>query len=677
MTTELRQDVSQDSAAGGGHPLDPLSAAEIAAVTALVRAHPAVTGASTFRAVALAEPAKNAVSEFENGGDRPERAALAIVYNRDDRMIREFTVSLSSQSVVSVRERPGMQPSLAFPEFVAAQAAIKAHPGWQEAMRKRGVTDLEHVQVHPWPPGIVDERAGVAGHRIGNGMTFIGLDADDNVFARPIEGLVVPVDLDTATVLRVDDTGVVAPPPTSGNYTPERFTAADNTPSLPAVRDGVRAIEVIQPQGPSFELDGYALRWQNWSLRVGFTPREGIVLHQVRYTDQGRERSILARASLSEMWVPYGDPAPLHRIKAVFDEGEAGLGAMTNSLRLGCDCLGEIRYLGGVLADYDGNPVTIGNAICIHEEDTGVVWKHTRQTGTSPADAAAEVRRGRRLVISSFSTVGNYDYGFFWYLHTDGSIAYEVKLTGIISTGGMAPGEVPAFGTAVAPGVYGPNHQHVFSVRLDMAIDGDHNSVFEVDSVPVPTGPDNPFGNAWQARETVLEDESAAQRVANPATARTWTIVNERSVNSLGRPVGYQLMPGPATLPLLSPDSPAMRRAGFATRHLWVTPYRPGELYAAGEYPYQSGPDDGLPAYVRGNQSVRDTDIVVWHTLVSHHVVRPEDWPVMPVTTVGMHLRPTGFFDANPALDLPRPHHAGHCEDDSCCSGKADASDGD
>ena len=662
MTTEVRPDAARERAPQGGHPLDPLSAEEITAATTIIRAHSTFTEGSSFRSVSLAEPPKEATATFEAGGEAPERRVFAIVYDAGARLIREYTVSLAAAAVAAVHDRPGARPPLAFPEFLHAQAAIKADPQWQEAMRRRGMTDLEHVQVHPWPPGIAEPEDDFAGHRVGKGMTFIGLDPDDNVFARPVEGLVVTVDLDTATVLRVDDTEAVATPPTAGNYSPEQFTAADNTPSLTGVRDGVRPIEVTQPDGPSFDLDGHSLRWQNWSLQIGFTPREGIVLHRVRYSDRGRDRSVLSRGSLSEMWVPYGDPAPLHRVKAVFDEGEAGLGRTANSLRLGCDCLGEIRYLDGVLADHEGKPVRVENAICIHEEDTGVVWKHTRHTGPNPGDFVAEVRRGRRLVISSFSTVGNYDYGFFWYLHSDGSIGYEVKLTGIISAGGYSPDAMPRFGTPVAPGVYGPNHQHVFCVRLDMAVDGDRNTVYEVDSVALPPGPGNPAGNAWEAISTPLEDETGAQRVANAAAARTWTIVNENSRNALGGPVGYQLMPGPATLPLLSPDGPAMLRAGFATRHLWVTRYREGELYAAGDYPYQSQPGDGLPAYASGNEQVRDADIVVWHTLVSHHVVRPEDWPVMPVTTVGLQLRPSGFFDTNPALDLPRPEHAGHCE---------------
>jgi primary-amine oxidase len=509
--------------------------------------------------------------------------------------------------------------------------------------------------VQPWPPGYTDE-PDASGPRVGKALAWVGLSETDNTFARPVENVIAMVDFDTLEVLAVEDHGDVPLPPRAGNYAPELASDPGNFPVLTGLRDDVRPIEITQPDGPSFGLYGHELRWQRWHLVVGFTAREGLVLHRVRYLDGGRERSVLHRASLSEMWVPYGDPAPVHRVKAVFDEGEAGLGMMANSLQLGCDCLGEIRYLDGVVSDEKGEPQRLGNAVCIHEEDTGVGWKHTLGPNQG---GSAEVRRGRRLVISTFATVGNYDYGFFWYLHTDGSIHYEVKLTGILSTGAVPDGTQPAHGTMVAPGLYGPNHQHFFNVRLDMAVDGTANSVLEVDSVPSPRGPANPAGNAWVAREFLLEREADGQRLADTVAGRHWLIINESVRNAHGRPVGYQLVPGPSTLPPMQPDALALRRAQFATRHLWVTAYDPAELYAAGDYPYQHPGGAGLPAYASANRPVRDTDIVVWHTFVAHHVVRPEDWPVMPVTTAGFQLRPFGFFDANPALDLPRP--AVHC----------------
>jgi primary-amine oxidase len=604
------------------HPLDPLTADEIEQAVRIAREG---FGEAVVVTAFLDEPSR---TELRTGGP-PQRRAVVVLY--DGSTVQEVLVAGDRRLVV--RPVPGVVPPIGRAELEAAADAVKADPRWIAALHARGVIDLEHVIVQPWPPG----QAEPPGRRLAKALTFVGTRPGDNIYARPVEGLLATVDLDTAEVLAVEDDGVVAIPPTAGDY-------YERTPE----RDDLKPLEIIQPEGPSFTLDGHALRWLNWSLHVGFTPREGIVLHQLAWDG----RPILHRASLSEMWVPYGDPALVHRIKQVFDEGEAGLGSLANPLQLGCDCLGEIRYLDAVHAEQDGTAVTIPNAICIHEEDTGVAWKHT-----DFYTDAVEVRRGRRLVISSFSTVGNYDYGFFWYLHTDGTIAFEVKLTGILSTG--ASENATDYGGFVAPGLVGPNHQHVFNVRLDVGVDGDENTVVEVDGAADPPGPGNPAGNAWRARETPLTDELGARRRTDSASGRTWLIANERVHNAFGRPVAFQLAPGPSPLPLSVPGSPARARAGFAEHHLWVTAFDPAQRHAAGEYPYAHA-GDGLPAYAAGNRPVRDADIVVWHTFAAHHVTRPEDWPVMPVTTAGFHLRPFGFFTANPALDLPRPVHRHH-----------------
>lgn len=625
------------------HPLDPLTAGETARVGEIVRAHPVLTDRTHFSSIELAEPGKPALKEYALGGAAPAREARVVLYDREHRLVSEVLVSLTDEAVVRTSERRGQRPSLQGADFHAVLPAIKEDPGWLAAMRRRGLTDPALIEVHPWPPGYNDARDDHQHRRVAKALTFVRPAKDDNPFARPVEGVVVTADLDTGEVLRVEDVTRVPVGDDGGHHGLRQAT-----------RQGVRRLDITQPDGPSFTLDGHLLRWQNWSIRVGFNGREGLVLHQISYDDQGRSRSVIHRASLSEMWVPYGDPAPLHRNKAVFDEGEVGLGKLANSLVLGCDCLGEIRYLDGVCADGDGRPTVVENAICVHEEDTGIAWKHTTHDEEFEA-LATDVRRGRRLVISSFSTLANYDYGFFWYFHTDGSVEFEVKLTGIVSAGGVPAGEIPASGTVLGPGLYGPHHQHAFNVRLDMAVDGDLNTVVESDCRPAPLGPDNPVGNAWTVHHTPLQRELEAQRVADDTVARTWTVQNEGVRNAHGAPVGYQLVPRSAVLPLLHPDSPALGRAQFATKHLWVTPYREGELFAAGTYPFQSGPGEGLPRYTAGNENVRDTDIVVWHTFLAHHVVRPEDWPVMPVTTASMHLRPVGFFDRNPALDLPLP----------------------
>ena len=283
----------------------------------------------------------------------------------------------------------------------------------------------------------------------------------------------------------------------------------------------------------------------------------------------------------------------------------------------------------------------IPNAICMHEEDAGIGWKHM-----DFRTEASQVRRRRRLVISSVATVGNYEYGYFWYLYTDGTIEYEIKLTGVISTGAIAEGETPRHGTLVAPGLYGPHHQHFFCVRLDMAVDGAKNTVVEIDSVPSAPGPHNLHGNAWETRRTVLANEQEARRDIDTGRARYWKIESAERKSALGAPTSYALMPGSNVSPIYSPDAVYAKRAGFTEHQLWVTAYDPTQRFAAGDYPYQQQVSTGLPEFGKGERSLEGTDVVVWYTIGAHHVVRPEDWPVMPVSTWDSCCGPTGSSTA-------------------------------
>jgi primary-amine oxidase len=350
------------------------------------------------------------------------------------------------------------------------------------------------------------------------------------------------------------------------------------------------------------------------------------------------------------MVVPYGDPGEQYYRKNAFDIGEYGLGMLANSLALKCDCLGVIHYFDFPLIDSRGHVTELKHAVCLHEEDVGILWKHTDwRTNQS------EVRRSRRLSVSFIATVGNYEYAYYWYLYQDGNIQCEIKLTGIMNTTSLAEGQTPEYGVEIAPRLNAPFHQHIFAARLVPSVDGPNNSVYEVNTVSVPTGPANPHGNAFTAEETLLSTELQARRKVNSSSARFWRIVNPGKKNRLGRPVGYRLVAGENCPPFAQPDAPIMRRAGFTSNHLWVTPYDPKERFAAGDYPNQHPTGDGLPRWTEANRSVEDTEVVVWYVFAHNHVPRPEDWPVMPVASIGFHLKPDGFFDRSPAMDVPAP----------------------
>lgn len=660
MTTTTPDSRTAAEPVGPIHPLEPLAPEEITAAASILKQHPEYSAGFRFVCIELKEPAKESVWAFEESGAGWQREAFLLIRDRVGQKTYEAVVDLTASELVSLTAVAGSQPPMTEEEFLFCEELIRNHAQVQEALAKRGVSDYSRVVVDKWAAGYTMDADDPDARRISRPIMFVEDLDDANGYAKPVENLIVTVNLDTREIVDVYDGPVVALPEKKGNYDAERITDPKNSPWFERVRDPMKPIEITQPQGPSFTMDGHGIEWANWKLRIGFTPREGLVLHNITYSDRGHERPVLYRASLAEMYVPYGDPGDTHWNKNVFDEGEYGMGVMANSLVLGCDCLGEITYLDAYVCTQDGDPAKIENAVCIHEEDSGIGWKHTDfRTGVG------EVRRNRRLVISVFTTVGNYDYGFYWYLYLDGSIEFEAKLTGILSTGAFE-GEDPKYGSVLAPGLYGPNHQHFFAMRLDMNVDGPKNNLYELNAVVAPEE-ENVWGNAWYESRTQLVSESQAQRTADPLRGRTWVVSSAERTNPVtGKATGFKLeLGGTLAQPLAQPGSQQYARGGFARKHLWATAFDERERYAAGEYVPQNPGGDGLPRYAAADRSLEAADLVVWPILCAHHVPRIEDWPVMPVATVGFHLKPSGFFDGNPMLDYPAetPKHG------SCCAG--------
>jgi primary-amine oxidase len=630
------------------HPLEMLTGEEIKRAVKILRDSGRVPEGALFAHMVLHEPHKDEIARW-SPGDPVERRVRAVVVPGPGMTLNEVVVSLNRGEIVEWVDHTDMRPTLLMTESIGAIVTTKQHPDYIAALAKRGITDLDRVQIDPWPAGTFGYDC-EEGRRITRCISFLRTDPTDNGYARPIEGLIVHFDMAANEVIEVIDHGVTALPRHPASYYAE---------DQPRMREGLKPISITQPEGPSFTVTGNHVAWQNWDFRIGFDPFEGLVLHQIAYDDNGRRRSILHRASISEMVVPYGDPGPLHGWKNAFDAGEWGLGRMTQPLTLGCDCLGEIHYFDATLANEQGKPWVISNAICMHEEDYGILWKHVDLLG-----GRGEVRRSRRLVVSFVATVGNYEYGFYWYFYLDGNIQLEVKLTGIVSPMAIEPGTQPAFANVIAEGVAAPHHQHLFNARLDLDVDGSDNEVYEVEAERMPPGPDNPWLNAFRQKMTRFETETDARREVDAVHSRTWRISNPSARNGLGQSTAYKLVPTMSTPTLMAhPDSPIGRRAGFAQHNLWVTPYSPDERRAAGEFPNQHAGGDGLPRWTAQDRPIAGTDVVVWYTFGVTHFVRPEDWPVMPVEYTGFMLTPFGFFDRNPALDVP-PSDA-HCQADT------------
>ncbi|KAI6686594.1 hypothetical protein NL676_032507 [Syzygium grande] len=607
------------------HPLDPLSAARDLGGSGHRQGCGCNTGGARQHAPSLLPRTK--------GGPvipskLPPRQARLIVYNKRSNETSIWIVELSEVhavtrgghhrgKVISSKVVPDVQPPMDAEEYAECEAVVKEFPLFREAMKKRGIEDMDLVMVDPWCAGYHSE-ADAPNRRLAKPLIFCRTESDcpmENGYARPVEGIHVLVDIQNMVVIEFEDCKLIPLPPADPlrNYTPGETRGGVD-------RSDVKPLQIIQPEGPSFRVDGHFVQWQKWNFRIGFTPREGLIIYSVAYVDGNRGRRPVAhRLSFVEMVVPYGDPNDPHYRKNAFDAGEDGLGKNAHSLKKGCDCLGYIKYFDAHFTNFTGGVETIENCVCLHEEDHGILWKHQDwRTGF------AEVRRSRRLTVSFICTVANYEYGFFWHFYQDGKIEAE----------------------------------HFFVARMDMAVDckpGEtFNQVVEVNVKVEEPGKENVHNNAFYAEEELLRSEMQAMRDCNPLSARHWIIRNTRTVNRTGQLTGFKLLPGSNCLPLAGSEAKFLRRAAFLKHNLWVTPYARDEMYPGREFPNQNPRvGEGLATWVKQNRSLEETDIVLWYVFGVTHIPRLEDWPIMPVDRIGFMLMPHGFFNCSPAIDVP------------------------
>lgn len=642
---------TQTSAPTSAHKLDPLSPYEIESAVAAVRADGRIGDRIRFWGATLDE----GYARWLPDDSAHARKVGLVVMDYGEGKAWEVDVLLGEvPECVDWRSIDSRRPGITSEEARAAAAACRSDPKFQAALAKRGIHDVSLVMVDAESMGGF-ETDRYKDRRVTWGTVWHRVDEGDNGYARPVQGVVPIIDMETMEILEVEDHGVVPMSEEHGN-----FEAGAWGPD----RTGLAPLEVVQPEGTSFDVDGWKVSWQGWEFRVGFTHREGLVLHDLTFFG----RSVLKRAACNEMYVPYLDSNATQYRKNFFDWGEYGAGPLTNSLELGCDCLGVIHYFDVAVLGGDGSAREIPQAICMHEEDNSILWKHMdlrRDVG--------QVRRARKLIISNFQTVANYDYGFYWSLHQDGKIELEVKLTGIMSASGIEDGESAPYGRVVSKNVQTPNHQHYFGIRLDAAVDGPLNRLVEEHAESESDPELDPYGNAVRTVRTPLIRELEAAQKTDPSTGRHWRVESADMKNRYGEPTAYRLSLPNTTSSFCKPDSVMARRAPFIHNHLWATPYTPNEQFIGGQYPNHAEPgEDGVHAWQQQNRSIDGTELVLWPVLGTFHFPKPEQWPVMPVDHIGFVFEPDGFFDRNPALDIPQSQKSGHGDSPKtaggCCS---------
>lgn len=636
-------------AAQAVHPLDPPTWQEHWTVLEVLRQEDLLDDSTRFSLVLLHPPEKESVWAWEPGHATPR--SLHVVTRRGS-TTSEAVVDVAGGALVSWRDVPGAQAPWLMSEFGAAERRVKEHPDFVAALERRGITDDFFIRCWTGPPGrfgLEEEEDRRIAH-----VTCSDARRVRNPWTRAIGDLTVVYDMDADEVLRVVDEGVVPVPETVADYDRE---ALGPLPSNP------HPIRIDQPGGPGFTLDGHLVSWQSWRFHVRPDQRVGPVISLVRWMDDGRARPVLYEGSLSEIFVPYMDPSAAWYPRNFLDSGEYTAGGLLKPLRRELDCPENAEYLSQVVVGDDGYPRDVPDVLCVFERYAGdVAWRHRA--------GAVEGRPRRDLVVRSVAVLGNYDYIFDWAFQQDGTIRVSVGATGIAEAKPVVPrnaleagaathgseeagARADAYGRFVDDHIVAVNHDHYFSYRLDLDVDGPVNTVVSDALRTLRLPDDHPRRSLWVVESTPLGTEREAMLNVSMHSPAQWRVLSGAESNRHGYTTSYHLRPGHTAETLLSQDDWPRRRAGFIDHHLWVTPYRMDERYAAGEYPTLSEPDEGLPRWTSADRSILETDVVLWYTGGMHHVVRAEDWPVMPVVTHSFELRPFDFFGENPALRAP------------------------
>ncbi|KAI9739724.1 MAG: hypothetical protein M1834_006443 [Cirrosporium novae-zelandiae] len=646
------------------HPLSPITSSEIISAGELLRAQWPPQTDLHFKTITLQEPAKKELMPYleaeHDGRKLPsiDRKAFSNYYIRNTlengdvpNKFHEAIINLTTGTVErNARLGPFMHSPGDGDEIIAIEKAALEDAAVQAEVAKLQLPKGTVLVADPWifgTDGKTDE------DRLYQVFVYMRdpmnpSEVDSCHYALPL-AISPIVDPKSMKVVKIElcPTGADT---TIKETQPYKIKPPNEyVPEYQKLRTDLKPLRVTQPEGASFKITkgGEVVEWQKWHVRVGFNQREGIVLYDVRYDG----RPLFYRLSLSDMNIPYADPRPPFYKKSAFDLGDAGAGVMANNLKLGCDCLGVIHYLDGVLSTDKGTAISMPNVICLHEQDSGIGWKHTNyRTGR------AIVARNRELVFQSIITVSNYEYILAFILNQAGELDYEVRATGILSTQPIDDEVVEAggvnFGTVVHPGVLACHHQHFFSLRVDPMLDGPLNTLTQTEAFAMPPGPNNPLENGYYTTATPITTACALD--LNPATNRTFAITNPHVRNPINHlPVAYKIQVPPMQPLLSSPQSYNYARAEFASHSLFVTSYRDDELYAGGRYTNQSRGGTGVRSFASRTDKVDDSDIVVWVNFGINHIPRIEDFPVMPVEILRVAMKPVNFFNRNPALDVP------------------------
>jgi primary-amine oxidase len=649
----------QLSSEGQAYPLDPLTADELISVRDILASSGQFSGETSFGWIQLDEPPKRIVQDYHEGSVYPRLADVTAIDFQKRKAFRVI-VDIKASRILSLTDLKTLQPGLIPRDTGLATTIVNDDPQIRIALTNRGlhipgrISDSIPLQFFPFgsDPGLAQPGARLVRVLFSSDQNSVN---ENSPF---LDGMMAVIDLYSKRVIKLLD----APEAPIVNVPHDVFD-----PKVRAPETATEPKTMARSNDKHITIEGHTVSWKNWGFRLGFNLREGLVLYQVAFDDKGRKRPVLYRASVSEVLTSYDDPSQLWSWMEIFDEGSIGLGYSSTGVRPGYEVPADAVTIGTLVPD-PGEPRfhdVLEDRIYLYERDAGTAMYYQQGPRTISVQST-------ELVVGFFASLNNYTYAFNWVFRQDGSINFEVTLEGQILTK-LVPSKVcetcekikdasgaedknltvqqtgdEAYGTLVYPNVVGVNHQHWFNLRLDFDIDGESNSAMETSASRMDGASAE---RSLAVSHILLRRASDTKRHVMDEMARALTIFNPASAGQSGRLAGYSVVPMENAATAYSQAQEA-GTVGFSFHHFWVTPYRDGELYAAGAYPTQATKEYKDTLYYYANEDlIQNRDIVVWYSLGFTHVPRPEDYPLMSSMKLSVTLQPDGFFQRNPQLE--------------------------
>lgn len=638
-------------------PWHSLTAVEINEASAAVSS--AFGSDVIFNRISLTEPDKERARSWKAGQSSPRSAD--VVY-RLKRATYRVQYDFENATISEPQEITSGQPMLMSEELLGAIEVVNQLPEVIAVLEQRGITGTDGLCLPRTVGRFFADIANPVNDRLMRfdcfnirGQSGLGLLPTSSAFARPVEGFSILFDIEQLELIELTDAFK------GSDHPPNDFEVIEFHESALDTRPALKPMVITQPEGQNFEITGSQINWQGWQFHLRFDPRQGTILNNIGVVSDQSFRPVAYEIAMSEMFVPYQDPDAHWFYRAYFDMGEYGFGNMATELK-GSDCPSTAVYQDVVLHTANGEAFTAENRICIFEFDPGYPsWRHHESMYNEvPGIVKHNSRPATNLVVRMVAVIGNYDYFQDYIFQQDGRIRIRLISTGIDATKGVfsaslddaRAAEETLTGTLIAPYRLGVNHDHFFSYRIDMDVDGVNNTFVRQRLVSAQQPTDAPRQGIWKVQQERVLSEQQAQTTMKVDKPALLTFTSSTARNEMGYPTSYQLM-FPNTHPLVTMDDVIYQRAGFLKNNLWVTRYKRDELFSTGLAVNQSDVGQGLPQYAADNEAIEDTDLVAWPMIGFHHVPMAEDWPVMPAKVDEITLKPRNFFNRNPALDVP------------------------